>query len=150
MYSFVLALHNLVRWVVLILSILAAVNACLGWLQKREWTARDSKIGSYCAISLDIQLLLGLLLYFALSPVTRAAFADFGAAMGNSNLRFFAVEHTIMMLLALVFAHLGNRLPRKAPGSAGKFKRAAIFFVLAALLILGGMPWARPFLPVLF
>jgi hypothetical protein len=147
MYPIFLATHNIIRWVALILTILAVVRAYLGWFGKREWTQRDRKIGSYTAMAFDIQLLLGLILYFVYSPLVRTALQDFGAAMQVADLRFFALEHAIFMVLAVVFAHLGSILPRKAEGSAGKHKRAAIAFSLALLMVLLGMPWLRPLLP---
>lgn len=146
-YQMVLALHNIVRWVALILGILAAVRGFLGWFQNTEWADLDRKFGLYFTISIDIQLLLGLVLYFVLSPITTAAVRDFGTAMGNSGFRFFAVEHAIMMLLAVVFAHLGSALPKRADRSNAKHRRAAIWFTLAVLAMLLGMPWMRPLFP---
>ena len=147
MYPFTLAIHNILRWVVLILAIVATVQAYLGWFGKRPWTERDRKNGAFLSMALDIQLLAGLLLYIVFSPITKAAFQDFGAAMQITDLRFFALEHALYMLLAVVFAHLGSILPRKVDEPAAKFKRAAIWFSLALLVILLGMPWARPLLP---
>jgi hypothetical protein len=147
MYPLILGLHNLVRWVALILAIVATVGAFSGWFGKRQWSERDRKIGSFFAIAMDIQLLLGLILYFVYSPLTRTALADFGAAMGVADLRFFAIEHFFYMFLALVFAHLGSVLARRAPDSKAKFQRAAIFFGLSLLLILLGIPWTRTLIP---
>ena len=107
MYPFILAIHNILRWIVLILGLLAAVMAWIGWLRKREWQAGDRKPGSFFAISADIQLLVGLLLYVFFSPLTRSAFSDFAAAMQVADLRFFALEHAVYMLLVVLFAHLG-------------------------------------------
>ena len=149
MYPIVLGLHNLVRWVALILAIVATVRAFLGWFGKRQWSERDRKIGSYFTIAMDIQLLLGLLLYFVFSPITRQALTNFGAAMGVGDLRFFDLVHPLYMFLAVVFAHLGSVLARRAPESRAKFQRAAIFFGLSLVLILLGMPWMRPFIPFL-
>lgn len=150
-YSIVLTLHNLARWAVLILLILATVRAYLGWSQKREWTPRDRKIGLFTGIALDIQFLLGLLLYVFLSPLTRSAFQDFGAAMAVADLRYYAVEHIFYMLLALVFVHLGSIQARKAaqkgdPATASvrAHRQAALWFTLALLLVLTGIPWGRP------
>jgi hypothetical protein len=147
MYPFILGLHNLFRWVALVLAIVATVGAFLGWFGKRQWSERDRKIGSFFGIAMDIQLLLGLILYFVYSPITRQALADFGAAMGVKDLRFFGVEHVFYMVLAVVFAHLGSILARKAPESKAKFQRAAIFFGLSLLLMLLGMPWTRSLIP---
>ena len=64
-------------------------------------------------IALDVQMLLGLLLYGVLSPYTAAAMKDFGAAMRDPVLRFWAVEHLTMMLSAVVLVHVGRVLARK-------------------------------------
>jgi uncharacterized membrane protein YphA (DoxX/SURF4 family) len=147
MYEIILAIHNIVRWIALILLIVTTVIAFIGWLGKREWTERDRKFGVFTTIALDTQLLLGLILYFFLSPLTKIALQDFGAAMGVADLRFFGLEHTLYMVLAVILAHVGSALSKKAPDSRGKFMRLAIFFGLALLLVLVGIPWSRPLLP---
>lgn len=147
MYAVILAIHNIVRWIVLILAVVAVVRAYWGWFGKRGWSETDGKVGSFLGMAVDTQLLLGLILYIFLSPITRTAFQDVGAAMQVPNVRFFAVEHVLYMLLAVVFAHLGSILPRKVDESEAKYKRAALWFSLALLLILLGMPWMRPLLP---
>ena len=151
MYLTILAIHNIVRWIILILGVLAVVRALIGWFGKQAWIPADRKIGSFFATGLDIQMLLGLILYFAFSPYGLKAFqnADFGTVMAQSELRFFAVEHILLMVLAVVFAHLGTILPRKAEKPNQKHRLAAIWLGLALLLILLGMPWARPLFPVL-
>lgn len=148
MYTFVLAIHNIVRWVVLLLGLWAAYRAWSGWLGKRPWTSADRKAGVFFGSAFDTQLLLGLILYFFLSPITRAAFSNFGAAMADPSMRFFAIEHMFYMLLGVIFVHLGSILAKKAPTDVGKHQRAAILFSLAMLVILIGMPWMRSLLPV--
>jgi hypothetical protein len=146
-YPVVLALHNIFRWVALILGIVVTVRAFIGWFGGREWTERDRKLGSYFGISMDIQLLLGLLLYFVFSPLTTSALSNFSQAMGSRDVSFFAIEHPITMFLAVIFAHLGSILARRVEGSKSKFKRAAIYFTLAVLMMLSAMPWTQPLLP---
>jgi len=147
MYQVILALHNILRWVVLVLVVVAFVRALMGWFGKREWIETDRKVGLFSTIAIDTQLLLGLLLYLFFSPLTKAAFQDFGAAMGDTVMRFFAIEHVFYMALVVVFAHLGSALPKKASEALIKHRRAAIWFGLTLLLVLLGMPWARPLLP---
>ncbi|MBS1245446.1 MAG: putative rane protein [Chloroflexi bacterium] len=144
MYPIVLSLHNLVRWVVVILAVAATVRAFIGWLGKKEWTALDNRLGVLFSSSVDVQLLLGLLLYFFLSPITGAALKNFGAAMSNPELRFFAVEHVIVMFAAAILAHVGRTLSKKAAEAASKHRLAAIFFGLAILAIAFAIPWSRP------
>lgn len=148
MYTFILALHNLVRWVVLILGALAVYRAVAGYTGKREWTSADRKAGVFFGAALDTQLLIGLILYFALSPLTKAALSDFGAAMGDAGLRFFAIEHAAFMLLAVVFAHMGSALAKKAASDTAKHQRALIWYGLAFVVVLLGMPWMRSLIPL--
>ncbi len=143
-----LPFHNLIRWVVLIAGVLVFGRVLWGWLGKKAWGKADRILGLVFTSAIDVQLLLGLLLYFVYSTITRAALQDFGAAMSNTGLRFFAVEHAALMLLAVIFAHLGSALPKKAAEPAAKCKRAALWFGLALLVILAGMPWP-PLRPLL-
>ncbi len=147
MYEFILAIHNIIRWVALVLLIVTTVSAFIGWLGKREWAERDRKFGVFTTIALDTQLLLGLILYFFLSPLTKTALQDFGAAMGVTDLRFYVLEHALFMILAVILAHVGSALAKKATDLKAKFMRAAIFYGLALLLVLLGIPWGRPILP---
>jgi hypothetical protein len=147
MSEFIVNVHSIVRWFALIIGIVIAVLSWLGWLGKKDWSERDRKWGMYFTIAMDIQLLLGLLLYFFFSPITRIAFQNFSAAMSNRGLSFFAIEHPLAMILAVVFAHLGSALSKKAPDSVSKYKRAAIWYSLSILLMIIGMPWFEPLLP---
>jgi len=84
-----------------------------------------------------------LVLYFFLSPVTKLAMSDFGAAMKNSDLRFYAVEHFAMMLIAVVLVHIGRAKSKKAKTDSAKFKTATIFFLIAMVVMLAAIPWNR-------
>jgi uncharacterized membrane protein YozB (DUF420 family) len=147
MYTFVLAVHNILRWIVLFLLILALVRAFRGWFGKRDWTSTDRRAGTFYSVALDIQLLLGLILYFVLSPITRIALSDFGSALANTDLRFFVFEHVLMMILAVILAHVGVATAKRAAEPALKHRRSAIWFSLSLIAILLGMPWFRPLLP---
>ncbi len=140
-YSISLTLHSIVRWFVLIFGILAAAKAIIGWMRGQSWAAADRQLGLLFTISLDIQVLLGLLLYFVLSPRTTQAFANFGEAMANADTRFFLVEHSLLMVIALVLAHIGRAQSKKASPDVNKHKRAAIFFTLALIAIIVAIPW---------
>ena len=94
---------------------------------------------------LDTQLLLGLLLYFVVSPSMKAILDNFGGAMKDPALRFWAVEHTTTMFAAIAVAHVGRVLARKATSSASKRTKLLVCFGLTTLLIIAGMPWpGRP------
>jgi hypothetical protein len=144
MYPLVLTLHSLVRWAIVIVGIVAIVRAFMGWRGGKPWAQLDDRLGLAFTSIMDLNLLLGLLLYFVLSPITTGALRDMGAAMGNSALRYFAVEHILIMIIAVVVAHIGRSRSKKAATDTGKHKQAAIFFTAAMVLVLLAIPW--PFL----
>ncbi len=82
-------------------------------LVKKTGKKRDNIAGLLLTIFVDIQFLIGIILYAFVSPITRAAFADFGAAMKNADLRFYAVEHITMMIIALIIIHIGRAKSKK-------------------------------------
>jgi hypothetical protein len=135
-----LSLHSWLRWAILILGVIAIVRA-IGGRGGRPWTSSDDNIGKWYNISLDVQFLIGLLLYVWLSPITQAAFADFGGAMRNAGLRFFAVEHLVGMVIAIALAHVGRARIRKASGDARRHQQAALFYGLSLIILLASIPW---------
>lgn len=143
MYTGLLHTHNLFRWLVLIVLILALVFALTGWLKKREWNKKDNITGLLLTIFADIQFLVGIVLYAFVSPITKAAFSDFGAAMKNDDLRFYAVEHIFLMIIALVLIHIGRAKSKKSVAPWKKHRSAAIYYGIALLLILAAIPWER-------
>jgi hypothetical protein len=143
MYTGLLHTHNLFRWLVLIVLVVAIVFAMVGWAGKREWTKRDKISGLVLTIFMDIQFLVGFILYAFVSPYTQTAFADFGAAMKNALLRFYVVEHILLMGIALVFVHIGRSKTKKVLAPWKKHRVAAIWFGLALFLVLAGIPWDR-------
>jgi hypothetical protein len=141
LYPIVLSIHSLLRWIVLIAAIAAVFQAFRGWLGNKEWAEIDGRLGMFLSMSLDLQVLVGLILYIFLSPLTRTAFQGFGAAMSNPVLRYWSVEHISLMIIGLGLVHAGRAVSRKAAQPAGKHRRAAIFYGLAILIILLAIPW---------
>ena len=131
MYSSFLLLHSWMRWVVIIAALLVFVRGA---------RAVNSTTRIF-TIALDIQMLLGLVLYVALSPITRLAFQDMGAAMRNGGLRYWVVEHLVGMLAAVVVAHIGRVRMRRAPDGEARYKTGAMFVAIAFVLILISIPW---------
>lgn len=149
MYDAALTLHALLRWVVVLTGLLAVARAFAGWNGKRPWTTADNRAGLWFTIALDLQLLAGLWLHLAVSPLTQAAMENIAAAMRDPGLRFWFVEHPFGMAIALVLAHVGRVRIRKAADDASRHKVAAILFALAMVVILLSSPWpgtpnARP------
>jgi len=92
-------------------------------------------------MTLDVQMLLGLLLYLVLSPNTAAIMNNFAGAMKDPAARFWAVEHASSMFGAIALAHVGRVLARKAKDASAKRRYLLTCFGLAILFMFIGMPW---------
>ena len=112
MYSTILAIHSWIRWIALIAAVGATFAAVRGKVQGPDSLA--DRWGLFAMMTLDIQMLLGLLLYLVVSPNMQEIRENFGEAMKNPQLRFWAVEHISAMFAALVLVHVGRVLARKA------------------------------------
>jgi hypothetical protein len=143
MYTGFLHLHDTLRWLLLLSLVTTLVKYLIGWFGNQPWKKTDNLMGIIFTSLMDLQLLVGLVLFFFLSPITKFAFSDFGAAMKDTELRFYAVEHFLMMLIAVVLVHIGRAKSKKAATDAGKFKIATLFYGLALVVMLVAIPWSR-------
>jgi hypothetical protein len=139
MYSLVLLLHSWIRWGALAAGLFATFAAASDRTGARA--SRSDRAGLAFVTLADIQLLLGLLLYLVLSPFTKEALSNFGAAMHNPGLRFWAVEHSATMFLAVILVHVGRVLGRTAKTPASRRVRQMIFFGVATILMAVAIPW---------
>jgi hypothetical protein len=140
MYELVLTLHSWLRWLAIIAGVVATITVLMSTPRSAS-ADRSDTWGLVLMIALDLQMLLGLLLYLALSPTTAAIFQDFGGAMRDPVARFWAVEHVFIMIVAIVLAHVGRVLGRKAKNPSARRTRLLICFGLSTLLMIAGTPW---------
>jgi hypothetical protein len=152
MYTTILTLHSWLRWLALVAGVAATIAAL------RDTTAppaqsRADRWGLILMITLDIQLLLGLVMYFAVSPTMEAIRANFAASMKDPAARFWAVEHITMMLGAVIITHIGRVLARKSATADAKKMKLFICFGIATALMFLAIPWpgmraGRPWLRI--
>ena len=140
LYNFTLFLHSWNRWLILVAGIIILFSAIKGLSAKAEYNPFQKKLSLIFLSSLHLQLLVGLVLYFFLSPVTLHALRDLGAAMKNPELRFFAVEHAFVNLIAIAIVQTGSILVKRTTDSAVKNKRTLIYTGIAFILILTMIP----------
>jgi hypothetical protein len=140
MYAALLVLHSLLRWVVLLAGLAAAVRGIAGW-SRQSWTPPDARAGRIFVAALDLQLLVGLVLYGFLIAAATETVSSVGEVMRDSNRRFFFVEHPFGMLAALALAHVGQSRIRKATDPLRRHRTAAVFFGLSLVVMLLSIPW---------
>lgn len=142
MYEVALLSHSLLRWLAIILPLYIFFRSAVAWFQKSAPHTSDALAVKINLIVYDIQLVIGFILYGVLSPITKIAFADFKAAMKTPDLRFFAVEHVTIMIIAVVLAHLLSLLPNRKQGKQKSFLTMILSLILLVIVIVG-TPWAR-------
>ncbi|MGF6850813.1 hypothetical protein QFZ51_006048 [Chitinophaga sp. W3I9] len=132
--------HSFLRWAILLAGLWAVIRSLKGVTGKTPFTAADSKAGLFFMIFCDLQLVVGLILFF-MSKTVQTGLADMGAAMKNPAVRFFTVEHEVMAIIAIALVHIGKSKIKKAATDARKHKLGLIFFGLAFIVILALIPW---------
>jgi type IV secretory pathway TrbD component len=145
MYRFVLTLHSWNRWAVLLALLAALWRAYRGWLGGRPFLPPDRRLGAVLTGLLHLQLLVGMTLYFGLSPWTQRAATNRTAAWHDPTLRFWSVTHISFMLTAIIAAQIGQSIAKRAATDAARHRWAALGYSVAAVLILLGIPFeSRP------
>lgn len=144
MYPVILALHSLVRWVVVITLLYAIFKAYNGWLSRKAYTKSDNTAKTLAVTFVHIELILGLILYFT-SPIIEFFRNNFKEAVQQKDVRFLGMEHSVMMLIAVVLITIGSAKSKRKTTDAAKFKTLAIWFTIGLIIILVSIPW--PFSP---
>jgi uncharacterized membrane protein SirB2 len=130
MYKGLLHLHSGLRYVVLVLVLLAIVQAITAG--SKPYTPTNKKVNLFALISAHLQLVIGLVLYF-ISPNV-----DF-SKMSEATYRYWNVEHISMMILAIVLITVGYSKSKKAKDDKSKHKAIAIFYTIAVVIILAAI-----------
>ncbi len=143
MYQTFLFIHSWLRWIVLILAFIVIVKSYIGWIGGGVYKKSDNIMSASFVGIILLQLFVGVSLYVFLSPTTDTAFNDFGAAMKDSTLRYWAVEHIFAMMVGTVLAQIGRSKSKKAETYQTKFKLQAIYYTIAILLILSRIPFGE-------
>lgn len=140
-YEVMRHVHSVGRWIVLLLLLFAIFNSLIAG--SRPFIRSDNRLGLLLTIFSDIMLLVGIYLY-VVGPVgykSIEAVGGMGAVMKNPTARFYAIEHMVGMLIAVVLIHIGKAQGRKAMSDRAKHRRTMIFYFLALLIILISIPW---------
>ncbi len=152
MYNGLLHTHNLLRWIILVLLLVAVYRHLTAGA--RTFNATDKKVGLFLMIFADITLLVGLYQWFMGSlGLKMIQSAGMSAVMKDRVSRFWAIEHTIGILIAIVLIHIGYSYAKKILPDATRHKRSLLFYGLALLIILISIPWpfregiGRPWFP---
>ncbi len=141
MYTGLLHAHSGLRYIVIALLLIAIGQAFVGWFgANKSFTESNRKIALFALISVHVQLVIGLILYF-ISPVVEGALSDMSAAMQDPVLRFWAVEHITTMIVSILLITIGYSTAKRAATDKAKFTRIALFYLIGFVLIISTIPW---------
>ena len=141
MYDTIKILHSYWAYLVLLIVVLATLNAVFKYLGKKEFSNKDLRISLFALIVMHIQLLLGLILFFV-SPNGLNSIKTNGMGGLTSAARLLAVEHPFVGILAVVLITIGFSKHKKKLTAIAKFKTLAIFYAFALILVLSRIPWS--------
>lgn len=142
MYTALQHLHSFWAYLVVIMIVIAVINALTGLIGKRSFGAWDFRISLFTLIVSHLQLLIGLVLFFV-SPKVQwfSSNVDVSAIMKNDQLRLFNMEHPLLMIIGIVLITIGYSRHKKKLPSASKFKSLFIFYALAMIAFFAMIPW---------
>lgn len=118
-------IHSWVRWLVL-LALVASVG--LGISRHLKSAAWEPGVYSAAVITLDVQVLIGFIVFFGNS--------------GWDQGTFIGMIHPLFMLLALAVAHVGLRYARSHE-EASPDRTVAFSSFVALVLVVAAVPWDR-------
>ena len=128
--------HSGLRWLALIVIIYTIFNAFIGVKQAKDFQKKDKMLGLMTLILFHTQLLMGIILFILKHEKLFST-----GFMKNTVLRFFAMEHPLMMLISIALVTIGYSKSKKESTSRGKFRKILVFYSIALLILLAGIPW---------
>lgn len=142
-YFILLKAHGGFRWLILLLIVVVIIKSLIGLFGNGQYKKLDNFLAASFVGFMHLQLLIGLILYF-ISPIAKEARSvGFGNMMADGELRFWGMEHLVIMILSIAAAQAGRTISKKAEDDSVKFRFQAIFFGISLLLMLFGIPWER-------
>lgn len=141
LHSFLLTSHSLLRWLLVICLVAALIRSIMGFVSKSRYVETDRKLAFFTTTLAHLQLLIGLVLYF-ISPIVAGFLQDMGASMKIKEVRFFGMEHMLLMVIAIALLTVGGIKAKRAIGDTAKHKAIVIWFGIATLILWVGIPWA--------
>lgn len=131
--SLLLSIHSILRWVILLVALLALIKFVIGWAGNSMFGSMDRGLASGFAGLMDLQVLLGLA-YFIWNGLVAAGFPA------------YRILHFVIMFFAVLFAHLPSRF--KNLNDKLRFGYSAFAIVVSIVLVIVGISaipggWSR-------
>lgn len=138
MYNTLLHLHSGTRWIILILLLYTILNSYSNWKTDKNFGAKDKMAALFTLIFTHLQLLGGLIIYFW-DARNKVQFGD--GMMSNSSIRFYTIEHFMMMIAAVAVITIGYSRSKKSDSDSAKHRKLFVWYLIALIIIMAAIPW---------
>jgi hypothetical protein len=118
--ALLLSVHSHLRWLILVVALIAVVKFAVGWLRGGTFKGMDRGLASGFSGLLDLQVTLGLIFLI-------------WNGLAGAGFPMFRIEHAVTMLIAAGVAHL--HMIWKTADDKKRF-RNTLFIVLDTLIII--------------
>ena len=141
MYITIRELHSIIRWLVLLVLAFALYWSWLGTRRQKIWGKSESRIVAALSGLVDLQLALGLILYFVLSPTTTSMYQNLLTAVQKPGFLLLGLLHPIAMIGSAVLLHQIKPQVLKLDSDQAKFKKMGLLVAIGLVVILLAIPW---------
>ena len=152
-YPYVIYIHSILRYFILLFAVIVVIQSLAGMMGKKKFLKTNRIIALFLLICCDIQLLLGLFLYYF--KIIGPGVLKSGTVMTDTANRFWAVEHSVSMVIAIILVHVGYTFTKRNMDDDRKFKRLFWCIFIAMGIFFAMIPWegkqvvGRPNMPTL-
>jgi len=137
----ILHIHSYWAYLTLGILVMAVSNFLVSFFQKRDYFSKDLRMALFTLIVAHIQLLIGLSWYFMSPAYKHMKKIGMSAAMKDSDLRNLAVEHPLMMIIAVTLITIGFSKHKKRATAGSIFKTLSIYYGIALMIFIAMIPW---------
>ena len=116
--------HSGLRWLVLLVALVAIVKFLIGWLRRSQFQGMDRGLMSGFSGLMDLQATLGIILLL-------------WSGLAGLGFPRYRIEHGVIMIVAAVVAHLSARW--KNADDTVRFRNNLFLIVASLVLVLAGI-----------
>ncbi len=122
--NILLMIHSILRWVILLVAVIAIIVFLVAWLRRSQLQGVDRGLMSGFSGLMDLQATLGIVLLI-------------WGGLGGIGFPAYRIEHGLIMVLAAVVAHLSARW-KKVEGPE-RYRNYFLTILGSLLLVLIGI-----------
>lgn len=141
-FGTLLSIHSIIRWIILFSIILVLYKSYKGLKQLNAFSWFDTKLRIFTPILCWIQFVLGLTLY-SKSAIVSYFFEHLPETLSQREIRFFGLEHSTAMPLAIIFISIAAYKSIKHQSNLEHAYKTWFRWSLAGfILIITSIPWS--------